>query len=430
MEGPLDFDVKIAHPELLRNIARTMHLLATSKAREATEVRILVYGQSISKQVWWLKVKQHLRNTFPHARLVMENWAIGGFQTTRLLQCAAHDARLFYPDLVLFHDYGPQEDYEAIIRVLRRETTTEIAVQTDHVAVDQHDAWHDHHAEVWLPDLCRRYGLALIDVRANWKRYLKRERVAPQLLLNDTIHLNEEGNELLAGIVTAHLVHDATLGSDPQALVTTLQPGADFQVGDEDVTVSFQGNRVDLMPNRVLNTEILLDGVPPSSLLGSYVAERPWLDRSWPPKVGLPVRIDLGASRDGSPPEPEHWTIHVSEVRENGAEVDFELFGSRHGFDGAGTSGADFVSDSGRIAIARDAWFVRESPEFFHMLPAVRRGDEISFAARSLSRDSLTPRDGSPPIVTLVRVADSGPHTLTLRSLGVAALQVYRPPLG
>jgi hypothetical protein len=430
----IDFDVAISHPELLCNIARTMHLLATSKPRQAHDVRILVYGQSISKQLWWLKVKQHLRQSFPDARLIMENWAIGGFHSTRLRQCAAHDARLFYPDLILFHDYGPEDDYEAIIRTLRRETTAEIAIQTDHVALDQDEAWHDRHAEVWLPDLCRRYELALIDVRANWKRYLKQERVAPQLLLNDRVHLNDEGNELLYEIVKAHLVHDPACGPDPQGLVTTLRPGAGFDVTPEGVTLSFEGNRLDLVPKGALDVEITLSGASPSSLLKSYVAERPLLDRSWPPRVGLPVRIDLGAPRDGSFPEAEHWTIHVTEVRDNGAGVDFELFGSRQGFDGAGSSGADFVSDSGRIVLARDAWFLRESPEFFDTLPAVKRGDQLTFAVRCLSRDRITPQDGVPDRVTLVQVAGSGPHTLTLRSrdgapLPIAALYVHCSPL-
>jgi hypothetical protein len=85
---------------------------------------------------------------------------------------AENDVVSFYPDLILFHVYGNEADYENIIQTIRRKTTAEIAIQTDHMASHAQD-WHDRHSQVWLPSICKKYGLALIDVRSGWKTYLK-----------------------------------------------------------------------------------------------------------------------------------------------------------------------------------------------------------------------------------------------------------------
>lgn len=454
----LPITIENLNPEPGRWIARTMHLLASSTRAQPNEVRVLVYGQSISKQAWWLKVKHALQDRYPHAKLVMENWAIGGFHSTRLVRCAAHDLRCFYPDLVIFHDYGPRDDYEAIIQAIRRETTAEVLVQSDHVGATQDPAWHDEHSFAWLPDLCRRYRLELVNVRGAWQRYLEAEGLEPQALLRDQVHLNDQGNALMAKIVKAHLVHNPAYGDDPQGLVTTLRAGRDFDPTGE-LEIAFKGNRVDLVAAGPLRARIRLDGADPATLPSSYVAERPWLERSWPPKVGLPVRIDLGREMA----EAGAWTLTPTRVIDNGAVVYFELMRGKPGFEpaaeespaasehslaatvpaergaqslieGEGTSEEKFVSDSGRIVIPQAAWFVRETPEFFHMLPAVAEGDAITFNVRCLSRSTITVSTETPAPVTLVHVANSGPHTLHLVNedgdapLPITHLLVHHPP--
>src|SRR4051812_21168317 len=62
-----------------RNIQRTMRLLATSTAEKRNTVRILFYGQSITEQKWAKMVEDDLRQRFPHANLILENRALGGF---------------------------------------------------------------------------------------------------------------------------------------------------------------------------------------------------------------------------------------------------------------------------------------------------------------------------------------------------------------
>ncbi|MFO0928320.1 MAG: hypothetical protein U0736_14990 [Gemmataceae bacterium] len=62
-----------------RNIARSMYLMATSTPQSRNTVRVLFYGQSITEQDWTRRVAADLRRRFPHAHLVIENRAIGGF---------------------------------------------------------------------------------------------------------------------------------------------------------------------------------------------------------------------------------------------------------------------------------------------------------------------------------------------------------------
>lgn len=185
-----------------KGIARTASLLK-SNDQTPNQIRILVYGQSISQQVWWNTVKEFVKKQFPLTDITFINKAIGGFSSERLKLTVENDVVSFYPDLILFHDYGNEPDYEKIIQIIRRRTTAEIAVQTDHMAA-QNQEWHDRHNEVWLPSLCEKYGLALIDVRSVWKTYLKENNLDTKDLLSDQVHLNAHGNYLMASIINKY----------------------------------------------------------------------------------------------------------------------------------------------------------------------------------------------------------------------------------
>ena len=76
-----------------RNIQRTMRLLATSTAEQRNTVRILFYGQSITEQKWAKLVEEDLRRRFPHANLVVENRALGGFASQLLVKTAETDRK-------------------------------------------------------------------------------------------------------------------------------------------------------------------------------------------------------------------------------------------------------------------------------------------------------------------------------------------------
>ena len=104
IELPLNQVQEITSP---RYIQRTMNLLANSTPENPNTVKILVYGQSLSEQDWWLKVKENLKNRFPDANLIMENKAIGGFASQILVKTMERDLLDFYPDLVIFHVFEP-----------------------------------------------------------------------------------------------------------------------------------------------------------------------------------------------------------------------------------------------------------------------------------------------------------------------------------
>jgi hypothetical protein len=145
-------------------IARTMSLLATSTPGHRNPVRILFYGQSITRQEWSQQVAQDNRTSFPYADLTIENRAIGRYSSEYLVRTVGHDVFAFYPDLIIFHDYGGEENYEKTIAAIAKHTTAEILIQSDYPtwtpvegqpsdpARIKSEEWHDHHSYEWLPE--------------------------------------------------------------------------------------------------------------------------------------------------------------------------------------------------------------------------------------------------------------------------------------
>jgi hypothetical protein len=120
----------------LANIQRSMRLLATSSPAEPHRLRVLFYGQSITESAWSQAVASRLRERYPHARLEIENRALGGYAAERLLQTAESDLYPWQPDLVVFHAYGAHDKYEALIAQIRARTSAEVMIQNDHVTRD------------------------------------------------------------------------------------------------------------------------------------------------------------------------------------------------------------------------------------------------------------------------------------------------------
>ena len=162
--------------QLGRGIQRTMTLLANSTPMQRNTVRILFYGQSITEQTWSKLVAEDLKTRFPNANLIIENRALGGFSSQRLVKTAETDLYDFNPDLLIFHVYGAHDDYERIIERTRQRTTAEILIQTDHVGAK--DDWrveetdpakigHKHWASFMnykhLPSVITRYGCGSVD---------------------------------------------------------------------------------------------------------------------------------------------------------------------------------------------------------------------------------------------------------------------------
>ena len=420
-------------------VQRTMTLLATSTPQKRNKVRILFYGQSITEQEWSKFVADDLRRRFPHADLEIENRAIGGFGAQMLVRPAEHDLYPFYPDLLIFHVYGSNVEYEQIIKNTRSRTTAEVLMQTDHAnfippeVIDQNKdggAWWDnlmnHHL---LPEIAKKYGCGLVDVRSGWLAYLKANNLPPQALLKDGVHLNDHGNYLMAELVKRYLVHRPDLPDDSwKDLVRTAEVGKDVRWTDGRLVLEFDGNRVDVIAAEAADgtaapAEVRIDGRPPSGFPGAYRITRPQ------PGPWSPVTVTrVGHEK---PLQVEDWTLKVTSVDPDGKRWAFEVAGSETGADGKGRNTERFVSTSGRVTIGPEAWFRNESAP-------LTAGYEIKWQVLPMFVD----RYQAPKVedksteyaTTLVQGLENGKHVLEMSAGGqspppVRAIRVYRPPV-
>ncbi|MCU0247661.1 MAG: hypothetical protein MUC42_13895, partial [Bryobacter sp.] len=341
---------------------RVRERMESSTPERRNLVRVLFYGQSITLQNWWKLTAGALRERFPHADFEFANRAHGGFASPMLRRPMIHDIPTFYPDLVVFHDYGGEPEYEEIIRFIRANTTAEIALQTDHVtwlpsgAGDTPEEtkryqWHEQHNTEWLPALARTLGLELVDVRAGWRKHLAEQNVAPKSLLRDNVHLNAEGDKLIARLVSEALLKKATKPPEGWRDPVTDIP---VQWRDGRAVIEFDGNRVEALAARGqrqpwTRARVLIDGKPPSEHQGVYHHTLPThtagVDWPWFIQVGRQAAL-----------VEEEWRMTLLETDEANKAVRFKVRGSATGDDGEGVSTERFVSKSGRIVIEAGDW--------------------------------------------------------------------------
>jgi lysophospholipase L1-like esterase len=421
-------------------IQRTMTHLATSTPEKRNKVRILFYGQSITEQKWSKAVADDLRARFPHADLEIENRAIGGFSSQLLVRPAEHDLYPFYPDLLIFHVYGANPQYEEIIRNVRSRTTAEVLMQRDHLTkwppetIDQgkdKGAWWDNLMnEKILPEIASKYGCGLADVRGGWIDYLKANDLQPKDLLSDSVHLNEHGNHLMAELIKQYLVHRPELPKDGwKDLVTTLEAGKDVSWKGNKLMIEFKGNRVDVLADTrvqdapLAGAKVLIDGKRPSEFPQAYRITRP-APGPWSPL--FVSRVD-----HEKPLILEEWTLKVTVVSPDGKTFKYAVSGSVTGDDGSGTSDQPFTSPSGRVKLDPAAFFRGRGDK----LPV---GYESKWKVLPMFTDTYAPPQVSDRAreysTTLIQGIPNGKHTLELIAESptpptIGALRVYRPPV-
>jgi hypothetical protein len=428
-------------------IQRTMTLLATSTPEHRHPVRILFYGQSITKQKWWIDVANDLKKRFPNADLVIENRALGGFDASRLIRPAEHDLYPFYPDLTIFHVYGGDEDYEAIIANLRRRTTSEIAFHSDHITwqpthtnADSPDnlktyEWHNFHSIHWLAKIAQKYGGELIEIRRPWRQYLKDNNLQPKDLLSDDIHLNDHGNFLLASLVKPHLRYNPNFSTDLwKDLVRNYEVGTDVQWKDGKLVLEFEGNRIDAIAAKSNNgnspqAKILIDGKKPSEFPELYTITRP----SEAVGVDWPAIIQVSSEK---PLLVEDWTARITEINNDASQFKFEVLGSKTGRDGSGISERKFVSNSGRVVIEPRNWWLKNASE--QSGKTTPKGFEIKWQVKPMFADTyVAPKVENPALesfTTLAQNLKNSKHRLEIIPdkngiVPIQALRVYKPPL-
>jgi hypothetical protein len=420
-----------------RYIQRTMHLLATSTPEKRNTVKILVYGQSISVQDWWLEVKRDLISRFPNADIIMENKAIGGFASQLLSKTVELDVSSFYPDLVLFHVYGSPDSYEMILKTIRSRTAAEIAIQTDHYTKD--DKWSDNMSYKILPGFAEKYKCELIQVRREWKKYLDDNKYKPSKLLSDDVHLNAHGNFLMAELIKPYLHYKLHYKQDEFNLATTYVVGKDVFLKGSKIILPFKGNKVDVISGNTTpsgNLKIFVDNKKPSSFPGTYFMTRPYSTEGggWP--WTLPAMIHVGHT---APWLSEEWTCIFDDVSAPYEDFGFSISGSKTGPDGSGRGSKDFISKSKRVIIKKgdaDAggdWHLKRSHAV--MKTVVKPGDVVKWKTYSISTDILSSKPGDftsiTNPVTLFQGIPNKEHVLKIRgklkNATITEIRVYKP---
>lgn len=437
VQGKWDFPSLRAVPSegFGQHIRRSLRLLSESTPQQRNKIRVLVYGQSLSKQSWAGRVRDELGRRFPNAQIEFHNLSIGGFISSMLRRTLEHDVIPLYPDLIILHDYGSEDDYEEMIRQIRTRTTAEIMVQTDPVTPGQKIDWHDEHA-VWMKGLAKRWGLELVDIRSAWRDYFVDQKLQVEnLLMEDKGHLNDLGNFLWAETTLSHLVAIPQKSpAGPEAEVLDLPVGSLLKWKGNVLRTSFVGNRIDLVGlpmARGGSASVLIDGVAPSQWPHLYYVTRPNADpnRDWPWNTGAVMRVDHQA-----PQVLEDWTVVFTSVDADGKIFGFNVAGSVTGPDGSGDTAHPFVSQSGRVVLSPSDWFLENvrGTRSNHIGP----GYKVVFSVNGNFSDTFIERgcaDASQACVsTLVQGLPTGKHTLELVSTSttkpkISAVRIFRP---
>lgn len=417
-----------------RYTSRTMHLLQSGTPENPDTVKILVYGQSISVQDWWLEVKKTIQNRFPYANLIMENKAIGGFASQMLCKTVEMDVSTFYPDLVLLHIYGSNAKYDSVLYTIRSRTAAEIAIQTDHYTGES--AWSDTMSYYFLPRMAEKYKCDLINIRDPWKKYLNDHQLKPKDLLKDDVHLNKHGEFLMAELIKPLFQYKSKFKPDPFELCKTFVVGKDIFFRKGKLVLPFSGNKVDVIgeasSSKTSSVQILLDDRHPSEFQGTYFMTRPYSSngKAWP--WNLPAMIQV---QHQTPWVTEEWTCKFTEATTPFDDFSFEISGSVTGKDGSGKGSEDFVSNSKRVIIGKgDAekggdWHLNRS---FKVLKTIlNSGDEVKWKTFSISTDTWQP-DAEESCITLFQGIPNSSHVLKIVSEDkgkptVREIKVYRP---
>lgn len=433
-------------------IQRTMHLLASSTKAKPNKVKILFFGQSITRQNYSREIiEAKLRAEYPHAQLEVYNHSIGGYTAPLLLPTMHHQLIPLQPDLVVFHVYGGETgEYEAILRNIRQLTTAEIITMSHHL--DDYGAKvteERERASDLRRDLAERYQCEFVELRREWGKYLARHALEPSDLLKDRIHLNRHGGELWGALQARHFQRQAsdTRPWESKVARIDLSQANRSQIGhvewDENwerdahgiftstpgatLRIAFQGSRLDVVSlSGQGRAEIRVDGRKPSEIPSTWAA-------TLPSPTSIDYRPAIRHVEIIGQPRPEQWTLSAEAMSADGTEFSYRLDGSISGFQGSGNHVATFESVNGVIKL---------SPEHFGWSHAIKiKGqplaipEQTSWKLYPTSLDewqfSAEKADNPSGQITLVQQLKNGSHRLEIRlksgSLHLSECLIFRP---
>ena len=435
-----------------QKIARSLEIIRTSTPTHRNVLKVLFYGQSITRSGWHTAVVDHWREKYPNTVFDVQNRALGGFASQALVRTTEQDIAAFYPDLVIFHVYGDHRAYERIIRLLRSQTAADVIVQTDHgeVLPDPPCAeglqmtlrrqpgcvglgwlhqrlWSDEMSYHKIPALAKKYGLALEPQRAWWRDYLLSSGQDPKAFLDDDIHPNAKGKALIAAFFNRYF--DNLVGQwngEAENNVVSLPANA----GQE--TVNFAGSRLELLSNKPLAAwpAATVDGSSPKDIDGCYQVTRAssiGTVPDWPALRRVTLRHDH---------TPEEWTATLANISPDQKTFDFTVRGSVTGDEGHGSASQDFVAASGRWGIEAEDWMVARA--FAEKRIPLQAPFEVRWSLNYVcggEAESIDRGDGSAEYrYVLAAGLPNGEHLVKLSPLpdglaGVTEFRGYRPPL-
>lgn len=366
-------------PKFLTN---TLQLLSDNNPNTKRPVIILFYGQSITEQGWWKTVAKNIQTNFPQADIVFENKAIGAHTSERLIKTAEADVYPLQPDLVIFHVYGNHHDYESIIKGIRDFTLADIAIMTDHLEkfaniseetlpknLSSHNmlnkmhnylnkssrkaSWDGWKNYVFLPYISKQYKVELIDVRDSWKDYLITNKIPTSHLLIDNVHLNSQGEFVMSEIVSSYFQSKFSIKNKALEHEKLFLINRDLKTTSQKLILKCDGNRFDLIlkPGAVEGLiNISIDGNLPSfnNKTFGFTRTSTYPDSNWP--AILRVRRGDNALIE------EDWILSIKNANSDLTNFDFNLVGTKTGFDGVGNSNKRFISNSGRVILEPEDW--------------------------------------------------------------------------
>jgi len=312
-----------------------------------------------------------------------------------------------------------------------------------------------------------------VQIWEEWHQYLIDNNLQPADLLNDHVHPNLPGNQLMAWLVARHLQFNPVLpcgwmdrvrmyeakrfideGADDEITFT----GAPWRRGDGSsvydragacvvgespdsaLRLVFTGTRVDIaagiMKGELGTAGILIDGKKPSDNPRLYTFTRPTKaapDSWWP-----------GIRRIGNekPLVVEKWTLRVKEISDDCSAFTYEVIGSKTGHDGVGNNRERFVSNSGRIVIEPRDLVIQDS---YRVLKSkCPPGFEIHWEVVPMFVDIYSPPVAEKDdwhkyanrihLTTVANGLEDGVHVLEVIPVGdgpvpIEEIYVHRPPL-
>ncbi|WP_179021461.1 SGNH/GDSL hydrolase family protein [Winogradskyella forsetii] len=355
-----------------KGIDRTLCLLQHSTEEAPNNVEILFYGQSIIGGMKTNILIDSLRAQYPFANITFKHKPIGGFTIPKLIKTAEHDLYHENPDLIIFHAYGGIKEglYDELVKNIRQNMASDVLL------LDHHYVWnkpsttlqsineaHDRDSKA-IQEIADRYDCGIVQVRDQWKQYLIDNNIEANELMGNRIdpnvHPNDQGNKLLRSFVFSKLIQE------PEAIYEvqkdSIRDWHEFK-SQNNLSTNFTGNWVQLITdpskNNEVKLEVLIDGKKPSAHKSNYYISRPTSGfKSWMPSI---LKVSLGENL----PQNEKWTLEIFDLERETNTFSFKLKGNITGADGEGNSANDFTSDSGRIKIKKEDFYIFENERIF-----------------------------------------------------------------